>query len=63
MADATDRRAGRRRGRERDRVRTIPPGLLLVDGGPAPDREATAAALIALARAARRKTADRAEPG
>lgn len=65
MADSGDRRSDRRHGRKPDRIRTTPPGLMLIGGGSAPasNGELTAAELIALARAARREAADRAEPG
>jgi hypothetical protein len=68
MTHATDRRTGRRRGRSgRVPIRTVPPGLLLIDGSAA-SAALTAAELIAQARAARREAAagdvgDRAEQG
>jgi hypothetical protein len=63
MAEPTDRRPRRPRGRRRDQIRTAPPILLLVGGAgePGQNGEATAAALIALARAARREATGGAE--
>jgi hypothetical protein len=60
MAEPTDRRPRRPRGRRRrDQIRTAPPILLLVGPGaePGASGESSAAALIALARAARREAA------
>ncbi|MEL6065002.1 MULTISPECIES: hypothetical protein [unclassified Methylobacterium] len=64
MTNAIDPGTTRRKARaERLRVRTVPPGLLLVGGGLTSNGEPTAAAdLIALAQAARRQAADREPP-
>ncbi|SDO19483.1 hypothetical protein SAMN05216360_11651 [Methylobacterium phyllostachyos] len=64
MTNAIDPGTRRRKARAGQlRVRTVPPGLVLIGGGPAPNSEPTAAAdLIALAQAARRQAADREPP-
>lgn len=64
MTNAIDPGTIRRKARaEQIRVRTVPPGLLLVGGGLASNGGPTAAAdLIALAQAARRQAADREPP-
>ena len=66
MVEPTDRSIPRRQGRaRRGRIPATPPILLLVGPGgkPGVTAESTAAALIALARAARREAAGCAEPG
>ncbi|MCJ2137300.1 hypothetical protein MKK69_25190 [Methylobacterium sp. J-026] len=64
MAHPIDPGIGRRTaraegGRIRGRIRTVPPGLLLVGTVPGTSGTPSAADLIALARAARRDEADR----
>ncbi len=60
MTNAIDPGTGRRKARaEAGRIRTVPPGLLLVGSGPGSSGAPSAADLIALARAARRDEADR----